>query len=162
MELHLRMSSSPLDAKISREPILNQDFAKRRTIAAACYRKKWSLICFLCFHRPFKATVMLNNWNKVEKVRVGGSSIGLEYFITCTVCTTYHIIITITLHNMTANYGLLSTRHTISDMTVFLSWTIISFGNIFKKYDIFKSYYLWHMRVFLSWTIIFFGKIFKQ
>ena len=100
MELHLRMSSSPLDAKISREPILNQDFAKRRTIAAACYRKKWSLICFLCFHRPFKATVMMNNWNKVEKVHVGGSSIGFEYFITCTVCTTYHIIITITLHSM--------------------------------------------------------------
>lgn len=104
MELHLRMSSSPLDAKISREPILNQDFAKRRTIAAACYRKKWSLICFLCFHRPFKATVMMNNWNKAEKVHVGGSSIGLEYFITCTVCTTYHIIITWQLPYLSLNY----------------------------------------------------------
>lgn len=52
MELHLRMSSSPLDAKISREPILNQDFAKRRTIAAACYRKKMITNLFSLFPPP--------------------------------------------------------------------------------------------------------------
>ena len=139
MELHLRRSSSPLDAKISREPILNQDFAKRRTIAAACYRKKWSLICFLCFHRPFKATVMLNNWNKVEKVHLRGSNIGLEYSITCTVCM-YHITITITLHNMIVRLWI-AVYKTYYFWYDSISWTIISFGKIFKKYDIFKSYY---------------------